>query len=88
MKFGDKVRIEILDERAGMASVGYVIGLPGYSRGYEDVVQTAADDFIGMPVNAKWCAVIGEDIEKARQLRDRFDSQFPTFLTTSDKSTD
>lgn len=83
MKFGDAVRIEV-DDRPGMVSFGWVIGLPHYSNGYDDVIVAAGTDWRGMPVNARWCEVIGSDEQKAATLRDVFEAAHPNWLRASE----
>lgn len=80
MKFGDRVRVEIRDQRTGLVSEGYVIGVPQYSHGYDDVVVVAGDTFVGMPVHVRWCAPVGRGLGRALRLRDRFAARHPDFL--------
>ena len=78
MRFGDKVKVTIWP---GETMHGYVIGVPTYSKGYDDVVQVADTQAIGMPVNVCWCRVVGHERGAALRMRERFVKRFPTFLT-------
>lgn len=78
MKFGDYVRAQV---RGGPVDFGYVIGVPEYSHGFDDVVMIADAKYDGMPINACWCESAGDGSEfKARRLRERYESKYPGAL--------
>lgn len=80
MNFGDFIEYNIKgspEERG----TGYVIGVPRYSEGMDDVVMLADGQYHGMPINACWCKHRGDqNVELAQQYRERYDSLHPGFL--------
>lgn len=74
--FGNKVRYDL----DGFSGEGIMIGFPVYSKDCS-VLVLADDAFHGIPINMKWCKRLRRpDIEKAKRLRERYDSLYPTFL--------
>lgn len=77
LEFGDLVRVYI-DGHGSPGSEGYIIGAPDYSQGLSDVVMVASEPYHGMPVNSRWCTVLGSrDVRLAERLADRFLSLYP-----------
>lgn len=79
MKFGDRIEYD-LRRSHGEIGYGYLIGVPAYSRGLDDVVMLADDSYIGMPINAAHCKAIGINAPFAEVLRKRYDEKFPGAL--------
>ena len=80
MKFGDFVEMTIGKARG----TGFVIGVPSYSKGYDDIVVIADATHMALPVHAAWCkekafptAFISPS---AQTLRERYLEKFPGAL--------
>jgi len=73
--FGKLVNVDLKDSHSGVPSLGVVIGRWQMSYG-EDIWLVADEKSHGMPVNKCWCEVIGEDLELAKRLRDRYVDQY------------
>lgn len=81
MKFGDHVRVQV---RNGPVDYGYIIGVPTYSEGYDDVVVVANAKADGMPVNVCHCQLAFDQMDAsewaATRLRERYESKYPNAL--------
>jgi hypothetical protein len=78
MKIGDEVRCEINDQRRGMVSYGFIIGVPKIA---PDCVVVSTPQITGMPINKVWCQETGiYDYETAMWCRQRYEKLAPDYL--------
>lgn len=80
MKFGDVVEYDLRASHGGAIETAVCIGVPRYSRGYDDVLHLATGNHIGMPINACYCTAVGSDVAAAERYRQRWVAKFPDFL--------
>lgn len=78
-EIGNGVTYEIPGHAPG-EGFGYVIGIPHYSRGYDDVIMVADDKYHGMPINAGHCKAVSCGNAAGHTLRARYERLYPGAL--------